>query len=84
MQLDGLFDLLKYIILGGYNKMSYIQEYFMCVVNDKGRQIPSSLVVSHTTITACFVVSGIMDLIKHGFVVYEDENLVIAKPMSSV
>lgn len=63
------------------HKLSYTQEYFMCVVNEKGVQFPSPLDISHNTITLCFVVGGIMELIKHGFVTYDEDKLVVAKSL---
>lgn len=46
---------------------SLTQEYFMCVVNEKGRTVPSALVVNHSTITVCLIVSGVSELLKNEY-----------------
>ena len=62
------------------NNLSYTQKYYMCVVNDDGSTSPWWL--EHTTVTACFIVGGITELLNNGFIVYdEQENFVVAKPL---
>jgi len=63
------------------NNLSYTQEFFMCVVNEKGKTNNLPLATPHTTITLCLVVGGIRELIQHGFVAHDSDNLITAKPL---
>ena len=58
-------------------ELTYLQEFYMCVVKEE--ETPE---INLSTVTACFVVGGVMELIKHSYVSYEQELLTIAKPLS--
>jgi hypothetical protein len=58
-------------------KLSYLQQYFICVVNEKGN-IP---IIKGMSVAACLVVGEITELISRGYVIWDEKNrLSVAKP----
>jgi hypothetical protein len=58
-------------------KLSYVQQYFICVVNEKGN-IPK---LKGMSVAACLVVGEITELITGGYVIWDEKNsLSVAKP----
>lgn len=58
-------------------KLSYVQQYFICVVNGKGN-IPKLKGVS---VAACLVMGEITELISRGYVIWDEkDSLLITKP----
>lgn len=57
--------------------LSYLQEYFICVVNEKGN-IPK---LKGMSVAACLVMGEIAELISLGYVICDDKNrLSVVKP----
>lgn len=57
--------------------LTYVQEYFMCAVNEKGNISK----LNGMGVTACLVVGEITELITRGYVIWDDKNMLsIIKP----
>ncbi|SHO47390.1 GPP34 family phosphoprotein [Anaerocolumna xylanovorans] len=58
-------------------KLSYIQQYFICVVNEKGNISK----LKGVSVAACLVVGEITELISRGYVIWDEKDrLSVAKP----
>lgn len=58
-------------------KLSYLQQYFICVVNEKGN-IP---IINGVNVAACTAMGAITELVSRGYVAWEEENrLSVVKP----